>query len=284
MATLTLAEVWSEDARYPQANALFASIPDSSQYYLKSRLRMAVNQDRQGKTEEALKSLDALAQAMPSNSDPLAAKGDLLRVHKRFLEASLAYSQAIKQANPPSATDWTLYYARGACLERLDKWSEAEIDLKKALELKPNQPDVLNYLAYSWLTRGVHIEEARAMLATAISARPNDPQIIDSYGRALYLEGKYAEAMPYLERAVELLPSDASANDHLGDLYWRLGRKVESRFQWQRALSLSPEEDEMEAINKKLVDGLPDHEAINAAKASEKPSASLITDPAPNIP
>lgn len=256
LATFSLAEILADDGAYQRASDMLAVIPPSSQYAMKAVLRHGVILDRIGKTDEALQLLNNLAQQNPKATDPLIAKGDLLRVHNRFLEASIAYGEAIKRIDKPAQRDWVVYYARGACLERLGHWAEAKADLQKALSLTPNQPDVLNYLGYGMLTRGESVPEAKAMLDKAIAAAPSDAQIIDSMGWALYLLGEYKDALPYLERAAEMLASDATVNDHLGDLYWRLGRKTEARFQWQRALTFMPDEDETKKINEKLASGL----------------------------
>ena len=123
--------------------------------------------------------------------------------------------------------------------------------------MKPDQPDILNYLAFGWLERGENLDEAKEMIARALKARPDDAQIIDSMGWALYMDGEYADSSSYLEKAVELLPGDPAVNDHLGDVYWRLDRKDEARFQWERALSFSPEKKEAHELNQKIKEGLP---------------------------
>ncbi len=275
LASYSLAEILTDGGAYQRANEIIATIPADSQYVFKASLRKAIILDRMDKTTEALEVLANLAAKQPKLPDPWVAKGDLLRVHKRFLEASIAYSEAITRVAPPTAKDWPMFYARGACFERLDRWSDAKADLQKALDLTPDQPDVLNYLGYGLLSRGESIAEAKTMLEKAIALSPNDPQIIDSMGWALYLTNDYKGALPYLERAVELLPGDATVNEHLGDVYWHLDRKAEARFQWERALTFSPEEADAKKINAKLTGGLPEVKMLSTKSvASEKPAAT----------
>ena len=126
----------------------------------------------------------------------------------------------------------------------------------KALELKPNHPEVLNYLAYTWVTQNVNLEKARDMLNTALEARPNDAHIIDSYGWVLFTLGQYDEALSFMERANELMPADPTVNDHMGDVYWKLGRQREAKFQWERAMSFDPEPEDADKIRQKLEHGL----------------------------
>ena len=108
-------------------------------------------------------------------------------------------------------------------------WPPAEADFKKALELFPDQPLVLNYLGYSWVDKNINLDEAFKMLRRAVELRPQDGYIVDSLGWAHYRLGRYDEAVKELERAIELKPSDPVINDHLGDAYWRVGRKLEAR-------------------------------------------------------
>ena len=141
-------------------------------------------------------------------------------------------------------------------LERTKQWELAEADFLKALELEPEQPYVMNYLAYSWIEFGEKYDEALDMLKRAVELRPEDGYIVDSLGWVYYRLGDYENAVVQLERAVELTPLDPTINDHLGDAYWRVGRYAEARFQWRRALSFNPDEELRPLIEGKLERGL----------------------------
>jgi tetratricopeptide (TPR) repeat protein len=211
-----------------------------------------------GRTEEAVRLLRAMADERPRRADALVALGDLHRRDERFAEAEAAYAEAIRRLPAVGREAWRLLYARGMALERLKRWDEAEAALKRALELEPDQPLVLNYLGYSWVDQGRNLDEAKAMLHKAVELRPEDGFIVDSLGWAYFRLGEFEKAATYLERAVELEPGDPVINDHLGDAYWRVGRVREARFQWQRALSLKPEPDVASQIETKLARGLPE--------------------------
>ena len=116
---------------------------------------------------------------------------------------------------------------------------------------------MLNYLGYTWVERGEHLGEARRMLERAVALRPQDGNIADSLGWALYKLGDMQGAIRWLERAVELEPRNSVVNDHLGDAYWSAGRQREAQFQWRRALALGPEGDEGARIEAKISSGLP---------------------------
>jgi Flp pilus assembly protein TadD len=119
------------------------------------------------------------------------------------------------------------------------------------------------------------------MIARAVQARPDDAQIVDSMGWALYMGGDYTASISYLEKAVELVPGDPTVNDHLGDVYWRLGRKNEARFQWERALAFSPQNTLAQSIQKKLKDGLPPSSFVNSAAMSDEDSRHTETNATP---
>jgi Flp pilus assembly protein TadD len=183
--------------------------------------------------------------------------GDVLRSDERYAEAAEAYSKGVALIGEPQERHWTIFYTRGIAYERAKRWTDAERDLKQALKLKPEQPLVMNYLAYTWVEQGVNTTEALQMLKRAVELRPEDGFVIDSLGWAYYRLGDYKTAITYLEQAIQLEPSEATINDHLGDAYWRVGRRVEAKYQWEHALSLKPEKGDEPKIRQKVASGLP---------------------------
>jgi tetratricopeptide (TPR) repeat protein len=122
--------------------------------------------------------------------------------------------------------------------------------------LKPDQPQVLNYLGYSYVEMKRNMDDALDMIQRAVAARPDDGYVTDSLGWVFYRMGRYQDAVVEMERAVELMPVDPVINDHLGDVYWAVGRKREAKFQWRRAMSFEPELDDATRIRRKLEVGL----------------------------
>ncbi|MDE3059399.1 MAG: tetratricopeptide repeat protein [Pseudomonadota bacterium] len=280
-AQMALADSFADQQDYARANDIYGKIAEQSPLYRKAQMHIAVNEDRSGKLSDALERLDRMAQRFPADADALITRGDLLRVHGRYGDAVDSYTQAISRIPELKSNQWPLLFARGACYERIGKWQEAEKDLRQALALQPDEPDVLNYLAYGWLERGESVSEARAMLEKAFRQRPDDAQIADSMGWSLYLSGNYEEAAQYIEKAVDLLPGDPTVNDHLGDVYWRLGHKTEARYQWERSLNSSPETRLAGDIQKKLKDGLPPIRLANTVTPVAESKPSISTDATP---
>ena len=260
MADVLLGELLQKQGRSEEAIAAYRGVPQDSSFGWIVSLRIADELQEMGATEQALTELDRLAAERPDAYEPMLRKGNLLRIEERFGEAVTAYDEAvarIEQEGEIEPRHWSLLYFRGIALERSDQWARAEADFMHALGLQPEQPYVMNYLAYSWVEKKQNLDEAEAMLERAVKLRPRDGYIVDSLGWVYYRLGRYDQAVVQLERAVELRPQDPTINDHLGDAFWRVGRKHEARFQWHRALSLDPEEDQIPIIEKKIKEGMP---------------------------
>jgi Flp pilus assembly protein TadD len=195
----------------------------------------------------------ARAAAAGGDSDARLTLADLLRANEQYGEAADLLTGLIKETKTP---DWRLYYARGVTLEKLGRWPEAEADLQAALKQRPNEPELLNYLGYSWIDRGERLKEAMAMVEKAVLANPRSGAMVDSLGWAYYRQGDYKTAVQKLEQAVELEAGDPEINNHLGDAYWRVGRKDEALFQWRRVLTLKPDAKIKADAERKLASSL----------------------------
>lgn len=269
-ARLMRGTIYEDMGSYEEALAEYDSLPKNTSYYYKGQLRKAYALHSMKNNDAALALLNDLTRQMPNHYQVQLTRGDILMRAKRYSEAVEAYTAALRQIGTPLPDHWPVFYARGICYERVGQWELAEKDLQKALAMEPGQPDVLNYLGYSWLTQNTRVAEAKQMIEQAVKARPTDAHIIDSMGWALYTMGDYEGAIDYLERAIELMPTDPTVNDHLGDAYWRIGRQNEARFQWKRALLFNPETGQAEQLTAKLDSGLPPADQVKTAEREDK--------------
>lgn len=267
MLQLVTGQLMDSFGRYKAANELYDAINPSSSLWWTARLAMANNLNRLDRFDDAADLLRSMAKERPGDPEPLVVLADLLRGHERFREAVDVYDEAMQRIPELRPQHWPVLYARGIALERSQMWERAESDFLKALEFAPDQPLVLNYLGYSWVEQGRHLDRALEMIRKAVDLRPDNGYIVDSLGWAYYQIGRYEEAVKELERAVELRPEDPLINDHLGDAYWRVGRHREARFQWHAALALDPEAEVRKEIERKLTEGL-------AWNADEEPSSA----------
>jgi tetratricopeptide (TPR) repeat protein len=270
LTAVTLASLFEQLKQGDQVIAAYQLVPASSPLKMGADIQIALELDGMGKTDEAMRRLTEIVAARPHDVEALSALAELQRSAKKYVDAAATYDKAIAAIGIPQRDNWTLFYFRGICYERSKQWPKAELDFKKALELNPDQPLVLNYLGYSWVDQGLNLEEAFKMLRRAVELRPNDGYIVDSLGWAHFKLGQYAEATETLEKAINLKPSDPVLNDHLGDAYWRVNRRIEAHFQWNHARDMGPEPEDLPPILKKIEVGLPDLKTGTAA-----PKASL---------
>ncbi|CAF25819.1 tetratricopeptide repeat protein [Bartonella quintana] len=237
-----------------QAIKLYRSLPSNSPYYKDGQLRLAFILANNNNQNEAIKLLTSLKKKSPNDPHILIALAAFYMQDNKFVEAIKILDRAIAQITKFQRDDWKLFYQRGIAFERLQQWPKAEIDLRKALEFFPDQPQVLNYLGYSLIERDQKLEESLHMLQKASALQPQNSHILDSLGWAYYKLKQYNQAVQILENAVKLQPEDPTLNDHLGDAYWQVGRKREAIFQWNHAVDGEPKN--LKKIQEKLKFGL----------------------------
>ena len=269
LALLSLADLYETVKKPQMAIKIYERVPANSPLKRNAQIQLATDLDAVDRTEEGIKILNGVVADDPKDVEAIMALGNIERARKKFAECGDTYGKAI-DASDAGKPNWVLYYFRGICFERSKQWPKAEADLKKALELQPDQAHVLNYLGYSWIDQGINLDEAMKMIRRAVDQRPDDGFIVDSLGWAYYRIADYDNAVKNLERAVDLKPEDPTINDHLGDAYWRVGRKLEARFQWAHARDLKPDPDELPKIEAKIRDGLPDVSTPASAAAEKK--------------
>ena len=234
------------------ARACWSHVEPGTRTYAEARTRTAYSLQGAGDLEGALAVGRELAKDPGHRVEGELLLAELLRTANRFAEADQALSQVLTWGG----TDWRVYYMRAAVRERLGRWPEAETDLKTAMKMAPNEPELLNFLGYQWIDRGEDLKGGLALIERAVKARPNSGPMLDSLGWAHFKLGEYPDAVTDLERAVLLEPADAEINDHLGDAYWMVGRKDEASYQWRRVLTFGPDDAVKARAEAKLKDGL----------------------------
>jgi len=257
LAALAIADTYERLKQPQSAITAYALIEQTSPLRLTADVQRALNLEQLDEKNQAVAVLKSVSLNHKDEIEPLIALGNVYRARKAFKDAAETYSAAIAALGQPTPGHWSLFYSRGIALERLKRWPEAEADFRKALELSPDQPLVLNYLGYSWVEQNTNLDEAFKMLRRAVEQQPTDGYIVDSLGWAYYRLGQYDKALQLMEKAVDLKAADPTINDHLGDVYWRLGREREARFQWNHARDLNPEPEDLPKILEKIEKGLP---------------------------
>ena len=252
VAQLYLAELLENDNKYEEANILYEKIKPSSSFYWHSKLKKARNLELLGNNKKSILILEEMSNEKKDRYDSLKLLGDIYRNYDKYGEAIKFYNEAVMRIKKISSEHWDLLYSRGMAYERNNQWKLAEKDFLKILELRPDQPDVLNYLGYSWIEQDINLDQAKKLILKAVNLKPRDPYITDSLGWAYYNLKEYKKAVEELERAVSLKPTDPIINDHLGDAYLKVNRELEALYQWEKAIQFNPEKDLRIKIEKKI--------------------------------
>jgi tetratricopeptide (TPR) repeat protein len=255
-ALLLTAQALEDLEQHDLAVETYARFPKDSPAFYTAEIGRSDALYAAGKKEAAVEVLQALSRSHPDLVVVQSGLADILRREERCAEAVTAYDAALALVPEVGPVHWTLFFTRGICHETLKDWPKAEADFRRALELRPGQPQVLNYLGYSLVDRGLKLDEALELIQQAVRAEPDAGYIIDSLAWAYFRLGRYEEALAPMEKASVLEPVDPVVTDHLGDVYWMVGRKREAEFQWHRALSFEPTEKDAIRIRKKLEVGL----------------------------
>lgn len=255
-ARLLLADLVSDQEYWMEAARLYGEVRGTGPYRREALIRQAQMYEFGGDVELSIAKLSAVLQDYPENVSVLTALGDAQRRAEQYAEAEANYARAFQLLGNGEDAPWGLWFSIGICRERLGKWAMAEQDLQMARNLSNDDPVVINYLGYSWIDMGIHLDEAENLVALAVRKAPSNGFYVDSLGWLYFKRGDFDKALLFLEKASQLEPTDAVITDHLGDTLWRLGRKTEARYQWRKALAFEPTEDLAKTLNKKLLSGL----------------------------
>jgi tetratricopeptide (TPR) repeat protein len=206
---------------------------------------------------EAYQVAAAAAAAPGADSADYSRLGDVLHAMKRNDAAAEAYGRAVAlaQAQNLKSELWNLLLLRASALEDAKRWPEAKAALQQALAIAPDQPLLLNFLGYAQLERGENMDASEAMIRKASELAPDDASITDSLGWAELKRGKIEQAITTLQQAAEKDPQQAEIQEHLGDALYRSGRHYEARFAWNAAL-VTAEEEVATRVKAKLASGL----------------------------
>ena len=183
--------------------------------------------------------------------------GNYYKNNEYYKKSIKYYTLALKKIDKQHDLYTKILDRRGTTYENIGEWKNAEKDLLECLKILPNQPYVLNYLAYTWIDKNTNINKALDMLKLANDLEPNNGYIIDSLGWAYYLRKNYNESEKYLQKAVQLNPLDPIINDHYADSLWMVKKKIQAKYFWKYALGLDNVKQKTKiGINKKLVFGI----------------------------
>ena len=242
-AIIIKAELFDQVGQFQIARDTFEKIGKESPYYLDAQSSLAINYLYNSSYEDAENKILSIVENNNKNYSLKKILGDFYRYNKKYDLALSVYNEMIEENR---GDVWNIYYMRGICFEQLGNWDLAEKDFLKSLEIKPDTPNVLNYLAYGWVEREIKLDRSLQMLEEAYEANPDSFYIIDSLAWAHFKKNNLSEAARLMEMVIDIAPGEAISLDHLGDIYYAMNRKREAIHFWQQALELAEPEDEIE--------------------------------------
>ncbi len=143
---------------------------------------------------------------------------------------------ALERAVELNPADLNALSSLGLTYDALTMHAESDSAYERALRIDPKFPLVLNNYAYSLSERGLQLERAEKMSKESLAADSLNPSYLDTYGWILFQKGKYAEALPNIQKAVDLGDASPVVLEHLGDVYDKLNRADEAKKYWKKAL------------------------------------------------
>ena len=236
--------------KYEKVEFFYKKISSNSVYFIDAQRNIAFNYGKLFAFEKAEKKIKDLIQISKKHPDLLKILADFYRSNRYYKLAAQQYSELIENKK---INLWNLLYLRGICYERLNQWDLAEKDFLSSLDLQPDSPNVLNYLAYGWIEKDINIDLSLNMLEEAYEANPNSYYILDSLAWAHYKKNNLELAAELMEKVIDMAPGEAISLDHLGDIYFSLNRKREAVFFWNQAKDLAEPEDN---INENIIEKL----------------------------
>jgi tetratricopeptide (TPR) repeat protein len=248
-----LAKIYQILKNYNKAEFFYSKITKDHHLFIESKKNIAINKSEVGLHGEGINLLEDIQTNNQNDFELKIAFADVYRFQKNYVNAIKYYTEIINVNNQLYDSYWRIFYLRGICFEKLNKWDEAEKDFLYSLKIKPDSPEVLNYLAYGWLERDLYFDKAMKMLLEAYEANPDSYYIADSLAWAYYKKNDLINAVNLMEKVISMVPGEVISLDHLGDIYFAMTRKREAVFFWKQALDLANPDDKIsQKIIKKL--------------------------------
>jgi tetratricopeptide (TPR) repeat protein len=123
------------------------------------------------------------------------AEGDSIAAN-RWIEKFKSLSQGYSEANIESGI--ASIYAQGGSLDKAEEY------YRKALSLEPENWGIMNNFAYILIDKDRNINEGLELIERALKIEPNRYNLFHWKGWGLYKQGKYKEALEFLEKADSL--------------------------------------------------------------------------------
>ncbi|WP_372864700.1 tetratricopeptide repeat protein [Spongiibacter sp.] len=231
-----LGRMAEEDQDWDDALRHYESATQLPEFDEASRRLASISLSTDGR-EQTLERLANWRQRLPEQAEFIyLLEAEILRKANLNQRGFALLSQGLEQL--PNSDK--LRYARSLFAERIGDLSAVETDLRHILARDPDNSAALNALGYTLANLSSRLDEAEQLVRRALELAPNDPAILDSYGWILLLKGDLQGALVHLEKAFDQ-SQDHEIAAHLGEAYWLLGREDDAYKVWQAGLRDTPD-------------------------------------------
>lgn len=132
-----------------------------------------------------------------------------------------------------------IYTSLGDLYNKLDMHAMSDVAYEEAVKLDSTNSNAMNNMAYYLSLRKKDLDKAAEYSFRSIQLEPNMSTYLDTYAWVLFQQGKYDEALKWIEKAVKQSANPSHVMiDHYGDILSVLGRTKEAIKQWQKAVNL----------------------------------------------
>jgi tetratricopeptide (TPR) repeat protein len=206
-----------------------------------SSTQVALSPEKLSQIDELRRRIEDLQDLIPTvapSAKYYFKQGNAFYFENRYEEAIVSYKKAL-ELKPDIPIVWVTY---GVALAHLSRYEEAIICYDKAIRLKQDYSDALLVRGIALRNLGRH-EEALVSYDKVLELKPDDPITCYNQGNALTDLGRYEEALVSYDKALELKPDDPTVLtiwNLRGSVLSNLGRYEEALVSYDKALELNP--------------------------------------------
>jgi len=235
-AQLLLIDTYRADHQIDRAIDLAQKARDASGDDQDLTITLAMLYGEKSETATATQLLDTLLKGNESDQTVYLDLAEVQENGKKFGEAEQSAEKAeqLAKESPDKQAAW---FMLGAIYDRQKKYSQAEAQFRKVLDVNPDNAPVLNYYGYMLADRGVRMDEATSLIQRALKVDPNNGAYLDSLGWAYFKQNRLMEAEQYLREAIDRQGNDPTILGHLGDVYLKLGDTQQAAQTFEMALA-----------------------------------------------
>jgi len=240
----------AQDAKDLQKAIYWYKQIDGGSNYLNAHARIALILAEQGELDKAIEHLRSLhAERQDEIINLMLLEAELLTDQKQYRQVMKIYDRVLNSA--PDNIE--VLYQRAMLHEKMGRIDLLERDLRRLLEIEPENADALNALGYSLTVHTDRYQEAYELIKQALLLSPTDYYILDSMGWVLYKMGQYAEAIAYLRKA-QATREDPEMAAHLGEVLWMSGERQAAKEVWEKAQKTFPNDEKLREVIRQFLD------------------------------